>query len=189
MGSTDFSTMLMALSGSYRGLFSLIINGFWAVGMIMVCWSVFNLKNHVHEHTRHDGRVSPVTKSLVSAAAGSLLMCMPSLLQTIAVTTFGAGGVSQVGLMDYPTATSSSTTVLLALRGFLQLVGVYFVGKGIMGLRSVGMNGDSQEHSWKSVITRLVAGIALVHIVDALKVAAVTFNLGVDPTFLSQMGG
>lgn len=184
---TTISTMFQNLSSSYPALFQLVFIGFWLSGFIAVVWGVNNMRASTGGGYRGD-MSSAVKGSLVSILIGAGLMYMPTLLESVATSIFN--GPSPVGLMDYQTPDSTSGgTSYTALRTFLQLVGVYFFGRGWLTLRHVGVNGEGSGHSFYGGAVRIFAGICLVHIVDVLQMLALSLGLTAATAMMQKFGG
>lgn len=181
------ATMFTNLGSSFPGLYRLTYVGFWVAGLCCVVWGVNNLRQVTNDQYRSGGS-SAATGSLISILIGTVLLYLPTLLASVAATVFDTHA-APTGLTDYATPDQSGAGTYVALRTFIQLVGVYFFGRGWLSLRSVGINGESQSHTFYGGVVRIFAGIMLVHIVDSLKILAATFGLSAVTALMQEFGG
>lgn len=176
--ATAFSNM----AGSFPGVITLIYGGFWLAGLVCVAWGVNNLR-YATDHQRSGGTSAP-TASLISIVVGAVLCYMPTMLASVAQSVFE--NTSPAGLMDYEDISACSGTYA-GIRSFVQIVGIYFFGRGWLSLRHVGIHGDSSKHTFYGGVVRIFSGIALVHIIDTLVVLSNTLGLGVVQSWLTNL--
>lgn len=177
-------TLFTNLEQSFPGFFRLAFAGFWLCGLAFFVWGI----NNVRYASEGRGDRGNVNASIVSILIGAVLMYMPTALESMATTVF-ATSAGPVGMMDYQTPDAAGGNVFVSVRTFLQLVGVYFFGRGLITMRHIGIKGEDGRHTFYGAVVRLVFGIALVHIIDTLQVISKTVGLGVVNTWLSNMNG
>lgn len=184
MGDVTVATMFLNLAGQYPDLFDFVFTAFRFAGMVALIWGINHLRTVTDDH--HRGNASPATASLVSIVIGAIVISLPEMLEAVNHTTF-AESASPMGLMDYERP-SETKNVLSSVHRFLQLVGVYYFGKGWLELRSVAINGETQQISYKGAAVRIFAGTALVNLIGSLKAISSTVGIPVLNTWLQQFG-
>src|SRR5450830_841257 len=99
--SAELTAMLVSLTSSFGGLYRLLFASFWLLGTCFTAWGVFNLRKYADDNGRSEKSLP--MQSLVSFLFWAVFIYMPTMLNSLAVTVFGANSHNPAGLLDYQT--------------------------------------------------------------------------------------
>lgn len=156
-------------SGSYGELFNLLMNISVLMGVAFILWGLNALRPNSHYQEASRGSS---TGGLWSMIIGACLVMLPSSVDVLTGTVFGATTNSEFG---YASVTSS-VHPLAPIKGFIRLFGVFAFMRGLFALRTAAVYGQNSGMThWKGIVW-VLSGTALVNLDITLKVMAATFG-------------
>lgn len=171
MDNANLWTMLQHAAISYSPVMQLLMDLTFLFGVGSVIWGIHSLRPNSH-YLQNGGTTKGVAAAIL---IGSALTTVPGLLDMVTYTFFARGAEKYVFAYDGNTSVSGDR--LFAIKGLLQLFGVYTFIKGWWSLRGNAVHGHRSNVSVKGAVVRILAGAALVNI--SLLAAALSTTLGV----------
>lgn len=161
------------LIDQYQPVRQLVSGGAFVIGMGLVAGSVLKLRQAGQNAQHHHGGWGAPLSGMV---AGSMLLYLPSALDSMMMTTFGNTSVLSYSGGALP---EQSAMVMKAVVGFIQLVGLIAFIRGWMLVRKAG-DSNNQNGEIGRGITHIVGGVLTINLVATVQMFGATLGLPVS---------
>lgn len=174
----DASSMLASFMESFPGLEQFLNLGVAMVGVILTGQAALKFIE-IGKHGEQPGGVRWITP-VMYLLAGTALFNFASSVDTALETIYG-GSSSVHNLLSYSPGSGmpqESQLLTKAIIACLRLYGYFTYARGWMSVRRIGNGQNGSDEVFKAAMIRLVAGVALINIVETVNLISGTFGFG-----------